>query len=86
MSHTLELHAPWRQVGTSVYDAADARVAMVGQASRTLDDAKHLGRLIAAAPELLEACQRIAADGYGTALGDLEFIRAAIAKATGGGE
>ena len=40
-------------------------------------------RLIAAAPDLLEACKRIAADGFGTALGDLEFLRAAIEKAEG---
>jgi hypothetical protein len=38
-------------------------------------------KLITAAPELLEACKRIAADGYGTPLGDLEFLKAAIAKA-----
>lgn len=40
-------------------------------------------KLIAAAPDLLEACRRIAADGYGTAIGDLEFLKRAIAKAQG---
>lgn len=40
-------------------------------------------RLIAAAPELLEACKRISDACFGVALGDLDFLRAAIAKAEG---
>lgn len=40
-------------------------------------------RLIAAAPDLLAACLRILADGYGTALGDLEFMQRAVDKAVG---
>ena len=38
-------------------------------------------RLLEAAPELLEACKRIAAAPHGVALGDLEFLQNAIAKA-----
>lgn len=45
------------------------------------DEVRANARLIAAAPDLLEACKRIAADGHGTAIGDLEFLCAAIAKA-----
>lgn len=39
--------------------------------------------LIAAAPDLLEAAKAIAAASYGVALGDLERLEAAIAKAEG---
>lgn len=40
-------------------------------------------KLIAAAPELLEACKRIVAAPFGVALGDLEVLKAAVAKAEG---
>jgi hypothetical protein len=40
-------------------------------------------RLIAAAPELLEALMRCRFDSLNMSLADLEFCRAAIAKATG---
>jgi len=40
-------------------------------------------RLIAAAPDLLSAAKAIAAAPYGLALGDLEQLNAAIAKAEG---
>ena len=41
------------------------------------------GRLIAAAPDLLEALKRCKFDSLNMTLEDLEFCRAAIAKATG---
>lgn len=42
-------------------------------------------RLIAAAPELLEALKRCKFDSLNMSLEDLEFCRAAYLKATGGG-
>jgi len=53
-----------------------------GHGSQRLE-AEANARLIAAAPDLLEACKRIAVDGFGVPIGDLEFLRAAIAKAEG---
>ena len=41
------------------------------------------GRLIAAAPDLLEALKRCKFDSLNMTLEDLEFCRAAIARATG---
>jgi len=47
------------------------------------DNAEH-ARLIAAAPKMLAALKLIDAAPYGVALGDLEAVRAAIAKAEHG--
>jgi hypothetical protein len=79
------LHTPWRLVGTSIFDTADVRVAMVGQASRTLDDAKQIGCLMAAAPELLEACKAMVAfmKRQGWLHMDINQADAVIAKAEG---
>lgn len=89
---------PWETLGTLVWaPKAHANVAAVSALREgnfvaytrpeigdpNSEEIHANARLIAAAPELLEACQRIAADGYGTALGDLEFLKAAIAKAEG---
>lgn len=41
--------------------------------------------LIAAAPELLEACRRIIAAPHGVALGDLQYLTDAVAKSEGNG-
>jgi len=46
-------------------------------------EAKANARLIAAAPELLEALKRCRFDSLNMSLADLEFCRAAYAKATG---
>jgi hypothetical protein len=48
-----------------------------------LESARANARLIAAAPDLLEALKRCKFDSLNMTLEDCEFCRAAIAKATG---
>ena len=60
MSQPNVLHAPWEADGHAIFDAYSVMVASVGLASRTRDDAHEIARLIAAAPELLEALRPFA--------------------------
>lgn len=50
---------------------------------RAIEEAAANARLIAAAPDLLEALKRCRFDSLNMSLADLEFCGAAIAKATG---
>lgn len=84
---------PWRVMGGSGTDVAAgpqgylAYVSTGGGRGRSLDEARANARLIAAAPDLLDACEK--ARDFGSqgdtheGLSVSEFIRAAIAKARG---
>lgn len=91
------LHAPWEADGHAIFDAYSVMVASVGLASRTRDDAHEIARLIAAAPELLEALKQavsnlkmaqILMDAPARSLCQsiLRDYAAVIVKATGGAE
>lgn len=75
---------PWEVAGTEIW-AGSKRITM----GRGAHDEKEAAvrnanaRLIAAAPELLQACQRALHWIRPLADPDAEFIREAIAKATG---
>ena len=67
-----------------------SRYAAIGGFDRNdreqLEEAHANARLIAAAPDLLEALKRCKFDSLNMTLEDREFCRAAIAKATGESE
>ena len=69
-----------------VSDASDGVYIKIAKGLGT-EKEQSLARLIAAAPDLLEALQRLLNaenDGYLTPIGVRNLARAAIAKATGG--
>ena len=72
---------PWKSEGRSIINPA---LSGVGRTIATQIDSEANARLIAAAPELLEALKAVMSewrDGYG--LNCVEQLRAAIAKAEG---
>lgn len=72
---------PWEWVGCSI-ETRDGYVLEVEYpAVFVIGDADK--RLIAAAPDLLEALKRCNIDHFGMSLRDTAFCRAAIARATG---
>lgn len=77
-----------RLVGPSLDLKVEAYKAMIIYGEIPFEVALANARLIVIAVnshyELLEACKRISDASYGVALGDLEFLRAAIAKAEAG--
>jgi hypothetical protein len=79
---------PWRlkQVGLEVW-GADKRVVAnpdIGASSEISDETKRANaQLIAAAPDLLEACKAALAYFHDAKAGPCEALRAAIAKAEG---
>ena len=85
--------APWRLGGSYVFDANDNFVAMVGCTYRTFASCDAIGRLIAAAPDLLALAKKYASECSecgGTAYisswekcMDCADIRAVIAKVEG---
>lgn len=81
---------PWRQDGTHVIGPDNVVVAVCRQAKpRCTNDAIANARLIAAAPDLLAACEAMTEHlsttfpPYGTGQSPYDKIRAAIAKAKG---
>ena len=85
---------PWevdRRASTRVTDGADTTIASAGMASRTMEDAQANARLIAAAPDLLEALKGIYAGvvsgsdrvNINVSVGAFQAMELAIAKAEG---
>ena|SRR3990167_4121062 len=78
------------KAGYHIVSTTDGLVAECWSGSSMRGDAEMNARLIAAAPELLEALRRLCADGqnidpakYLPTKADWEFAKAAIAKAEG---
>lgn len=73
----------WREGGFPRLEAIEPNRAIVWYTND--DDGLHATegdkRLLEAAPDLLAACEAISAAPFGVALGDLDRLRAAIAKA-----
>ena len=82
-------HTPgeWLKVGTTVYALNERGVnrffCSVQDAHTPAAELEANARLIAAAPDLLEALKRCRFDSLNMSLQDLEFCRAAFDKATG---
>lgn len=70
--------------GTSVWArGGDVRIADCNSGAISLPGRQCDARLIAAAPELLEALMRCRFDSLNMSPADLEFCRAVVARATG---
>ena len=77
---------PWRQAGEDIFGANDWWVAVATRdcTSKGSDEPEANARLIAAAPELLEALQSLVRHCESGLDFELDDAKAAIQKATGG--
>ena len=76
---------PWRELHTCIDDSRGYQICHIDLHGKSEAERDANRRLIAAAPELLDALKDML-DYYGTASANVEFLtkaRAAIAKATG---